>query len=237
MHPSQERAHQIVAEGVILLSDALVDAYDIDEEEALDIVRDLPDIVTRLQDKQIKELYTEAEHSVRKNRANVVDLPNPKEYFPQHPKFMPPITTKHTFNAHMAQAMAPYVNAIAKKIAKDRSLEAPHARTIQSVLEKTDWARAAYEAKRMPSKPPPGRVRKFFTKYIFRPLDKVTDKIPFAQVFGLVGATHLLMMMWATFGQNLENIGETHLKPVDIYYDWRAKRSARKVAKITGWKF
>jgi hypothetical protein len=237
MHPSQERAHQIVAEGVILLSDALVDAYDIDEDEALDIVRDLPDIVTRLQDKQIKELYTEAEHSVRQNRANVVDLPNPKEYYPQHPKFMPPITTKHTFNAHMAQAMAPYVNAIAKKIAKDRSLEAPDARTIQSVLEKTDWARAAYEAKRMPPKPPPGRVRQFFTKYIFRPLDKATDKIPFAQVFGLIGATHLLMMLWATFGQNLENIGETHLKPMDKFYDWRAKRAALKISRITGLKF
>lgn len=237
MHPSQARAQRIVAEGVTLLSDALIDVDGIDEDEALDIVRNLPDLVDLIQDKRIDELYEVAQHTVRKNRAHHIELPNPKEYYPQHPKFMPPVTTKHTFNAHMAQAMAPYVKAIADKIAKDRSLEAPDARTIQAVLNKTDWARAAYEAKRMPPKPPPGQIKKFFNKYIFQPLDKATDKIPFAKIFGTIGAANVLMLLWASFGQNLENIGEKHLKIMDVYDSWRAQRAAKAIRKITGLKF
>jgi len=236
MHPSQERAQRVVAEGATLLSDALVDAHGIDEDEAMGIVRDLPDVVNRIQDKKIEELYREATQVVRKGRVDHTNLPDPKEYYPQHPKFMPPVTTKHTFNAHMAQAMAPYVSAIAEKIAKDRNIEAPDTRTIQAVLERTDWARAAYEAKNMPAKPPPGKVKQFFSKYVFRPLDRATDKIPFDKIFGLIGAANVLMLMWGAFGQSLENIGEKHLKPMDVYDRWRQKRSRKAIKKILGSK-
>jgi hypothetical protein len=231
MHPAQIRAIHRVDRGVELLSRMLMQSHSLDEDEALSIIRGLPDVVTRIQEGNLRPLLEQAVKAVPKREMNYFDQSDPKEYYPGHPSFRPPVATKSTFNAHAAQAMTPYVTAIIRRVAKDRNLEAPDEITVKKVLEKTDWARAAYEARQMPKRPPPGKLRQFFTKYIFGPLDKATDKVPLAELFGVIGASTVLYMLWATFGYQLERIGTTPLSGFLRYSDWQRSRTLEKLRK------
>lgn len=227
MHPSQARAMFRIERGITHLTDKLLTEFDVDEEEVLEVVRNLPDLNHKLQHGEIAPLYEAA----KRKFAGVVNLPdNPKEYFPGHPDFRPPVTTKDTFNEHMAQAMEPYVLAIARKVAKDRGVALPNEAAIKQAVAHTDWARAAYEAKHMPKKPSPGRLRQFFSKYVFRPIGKVAD-LPLEHVFGLVGAGSVIWIMWATFNDRLSEIGMPLIHTVMRVLDWDANRKYKRYKK------
>ena len=221
MHPSQARAIRLVEEGINRLSDSLVFEYDIDEVYALDIVRNLPGLTDKLQEGEFKALHEAARR--RAKTYGVINSPhNPKEYYPGHPKFMPPLTTKDTFNDNMAQAMSPYVIAIARKIALDRGVQAPNEAAVRRVLDHTDWAKAAYEAQRMPKRPSPTRLRRWLARWIFRPLGKIAD-FPFEHVLGLAGMLPIMWIMWHTFEDRLAQIGEPLVGTVVRFADWRGK--------------
>jgi hypothetical protein len=231
MHPSQARAIYMIERGVTHLTDKLLEEFDVDEADALEVVRNLPGLRHELQHGGIESLYEVA----RKNFVGKVNLPdNPKEYYPGHPSFQSPLTTKDKFNEHMADAMEPYVMAIAKKVAKDRGIQPPNEMAIKRELQRMDWAKAAYEAKRMGKKPPPGRVRQFFAKWVFRPLGKLID-LPIEQIFGLLGASSVMWIMWSTFHERLAEIGSpltgTLNKTLDLEANWRTNKFMRKYGK------
>lgn len=219
MHPSQARAIRLVEEGINRLSDSLVFEYDLDEDEALEIVRNLPELTDKLQGGEHRELYEVARRKVRGR----INLPySPKEYYPGHPKFQAPVTSKDTFNDNMAQAMSPYVVAIARKIALDRGVQPPNEAAIRRVLGQTDWSKAAYEAKRMTKRPSPSRLRQWMKKWIGRPLGKVAD-FPFEHVFGMVGFATTAWIFWHTFNDKLAQLGGPMVGAVIRFADWRGK--------------
>lgn len=229
MHPSQARAIRLVEEGINCLSDSLVFEYDIDEDEALDIVRNLPELTDKLQEGEFRELHEAARRRVKVHGR--VNMPtSPREYYPGHPKFMPPLVTKDTFNDNMAQAMSPYVVAIARKIALDRGVQPPNEAAIRRVLDHTDWAKAAYEAKRMTKRPSNSRLRQWINKWIARPLSKVAD-FPFEYVFGLVGASTVMWIMWHTFQDRLSEIGMPLIGTIIRFADWRGKYKRRQYGR------
>jgi hypothetical protein len=220
----------MIERGVTHITDKLLEEFDVDEADALEIVRSLPDLRHKLQHGGIHSLYEEAKKSV----AAVVNSPkNPKEYYPGHPGYLPPIATKDVFNEHMAKAMEPYVIAIAKKVAQDRGIQPPNEAAIKRELGRTDWAKAAYEAKRMPRKPPPGKVRLFFNKWVFKPIGKVLD-LPLEEVFGLIGASAVIWVMWSTFHERLSEIGSPFTKSVLKTLDFMADRKTNKFMRKYG---
>jgi hypothetical protein len=219
MHPSQARAIRLVEEGTNRLTDSLVFEFDMDEVEALDIVRGLPELSDYLQEERFQELYEIARRKVR----GVINSPdNPKEYYPGHPQFMPPLTTKDTFNDNMAQAMSPYVLAIARKIAQDRGVQAPNEVAIHRVLKETDWAQAAYEAHKLGKRPPDTALRRWMKKWVGRPLHKIMD-FPYEYVFGLAGFGATMWLFWSTFQDQLTQIGEPLVGAFIRFADWRGK--------------
>lgn len=236
MHPEQERAIEEVALRADRLSDLVMKVCDCNEDTALETIQELPDIVNRLQDNKMQELLIEAVKKVPRRPLPAYDTPISKhELYPGHPNFLPPIATKDTFNAHVAQAMAPYVKAVVDRVARDRELAPPNLKVIEAVLEKTDWARAAYEVKRMPPKPPPGKLHQFFKKYVFTPLDKVTDKIPLAAFWGTIGAAQILLILWTALGGTIDKL-ERAGAPAKLY-DFRSKQKQAKVFKRLSKKY
>jgi hypothetical protein len=218
MNQEQLRAVRIVQEGVNVLADALVDQLDIAEDVALEIVRELPELTTKLQDGEIGDLY---ERAISQARRTIDSKTNPKEFYPGHPQHRPMYTTKSVFNAHVAQATAPYVIAITKKIAKDRGLEAPNDVEIKRALAKMDWAKAAYEIQKLPPKPPPGRMRQWFNKYVFGPLGKILD-FPYDEVFITLLSLSAAFIMWNAFRDYLGTYGQ---RVVDVAI-WAVEKAA-----------
>lgn len=204
LYLEQEAALRQVIEGVDTLSHFLMELYDLDEDDALDTVRELPDLVNKIQDNRLRELF---EVATKRARPRVIKFnqPNPDEFYPGHPKFMPNITTKSTFNEHMAQALEPYVTSIMRKVAKDRDLKAPEEHVVKALIAQTDWARAAYEAKRMPPKPPPSQLRRFFRKYL-GPLERKLSGAT-GTLFGLAMSALMLQVMWKVFKNSAESAG------------------------------
>lgn len=204
LYLEQEAALHQVVEGVDTLANSLIELYSLDEDDALEIVRELPDLVNKIQDNKLRELF---ERATRRARPRVVKFnqPNPDEFYPGHPKFRPNVTTKSTFNEHMAQALGPYVEAIVKKVARDRGLQPPETRVIQATLEQTDWARAAYEAKRMPPKPPPSQLRRFFRKYL-GPIERRVSGAT-GTMFGAAMSAMTLWLMFQAFKNSAEAAG------------------------------
>ena len=235
MYPGQLKAICYVEEGVSLLTANLMDDFNLEEADALEIVAGLDDVTDKLQEGKIKELYETA----KKRYAGVVNArENPKkELYPGHPQYMAPITTEDTFNAHMAQAMTPYILSIAKKIAKDRGIENPNEAEIQMVLKNINWASAAYEAKEIPRNPSFPRIRAFFKKYVFDPLGKATNKVPFDIIFGLAGAGTMTYMLWATFHKNVIELGMPPVSAYQKYTTWKQKRVKKQVWKKYGLKY
>lgn len=235
----QELSIRKVERGITVLSDILVREFGLEEDDALEIVRELPDLVDRVQDGDMKGLLAEAVRRAPKPRRVVISGDDPDELYPGHPQHMPRITTKTTFNEHVAQAMAPYIKAIMNKVAKDRGLEPPNEKTVEAVLEKTDWARAAYEAKKV-NKRSPSAVKNFVVKYFFRPLDKLSG-------FGVSMVALMSMYMsiriaFALFGQ-LEALGKmldaagaesTFAKNVRGRSQWAQKRAQNRFFRKQG---
>lgn len=205
MHPEQEAAHRQVVEGVDILANSLMRLYDLDEDDALETVRSLPELVDKIQDNKLRELFEVAAKRARPKIVKFNRDENPGEYYPGHPKFMPNITTKTTYNEHVAQAMFPYIKAIMEKTAKDRGIKPPATHVVQAVVEKTDWARAAYEAKRMPPKPPPSQIRRFLKKYLGPVESRITRST--STLFGLASSATMLWLAWQAFKGAAENTG------------------------------
>lgn len=229
MNPTQLRAIVRLDEQVSILARQLMAEYDLTEDEALELIYESENYVDQIQDGQTGELY---EAIVLRAKDRVVNSPhNPKEYYPGHPNFMAPITFPGAFNAHMAQAMAPYAIAIAKKVALDRGLEPPNDQEIIKALEQSDWAKAAYEAKRMPAHPSVQRVRDFLSRYIGKPLGKVTDKIPLAQLFAFATSGTMMWMLWATFKNHIEQVGSPAPAAFGKYTNFRQRQALKKAFK------
>ena len=225
MHPAQLKAIRYVDESISFLARKLMAEYDICEDDALELLYDTEDLVDSIQEGHLTEVY-------KKAKVRAVNLPNnPKEFYPGHHAYTPPATFPGAFNAHMAQAMSPYVLAIAKKIAKDRGLEPPNEQQVMTALEKTDWAKAAYEAKKMPKYPGLAKVRAFIYKYLGKPLERVTDKIPVDRMFGLVASSAVMWVIWTTFKDRLESIGAPPFELFQTYGDLKQQRILVKLRK------
>jgi hypothetical protein len=225
MNPAQERAIQQVDEGISLLARRLMVEYDLSEDEALALLYQEDKLVDMIQEEKLEEIFSNT-------KVRVVDSPkNPKEYYPGHHAFIPPLTTTDTFNAHMAQALSPYVLAIAKKIAKDRDVEAPNEQEIIKVLNQTDWAKAAYEAKKMPSKPSFPRLRAFLSKYIGKPIQKTFDKIPIDAVLAMAASGTIMWLIWTTFKNHVEQVGSPPGDLLLAYGDYKQRKILKKLNK------
>lgn len=237
----QEQAIELVERGVLLLSDMLVDRLDVEEDTALEIVRGLPGLVDRIQDGDMAGLLKEAAYRARHPKRVVMSGPDPDELYPEHKRYMPQVTTKTSYNERMAQGMTPYVTAIATKIASDRGIQAPDTHTIEAVLKKTDWARAAYDAKTV-SPRNPSKVRNFVRKYFFRPLDAISKHG--VSMSAVLVATLTLKLIFAMFKQytTLDKMvaaagGQaTWPKRVGSYSRGRQRHQQRKAWKRAGYK-
>lgn len=233
MHPSQRKVIRYVEETVNFFAASLMDEYDLEEEEALELIAGVPNFTDRIQEGDLEGLYEDTRKIVR-----VVNSPdNPKELYPNHPAYMPPMVFKETFNDHMSQAMAPYVAAIAKKVAKDRGLAEPDEKEIKEALKQTDWAKAAYEAKKMPKYPGLAKIKDFFIKYIGKPIDKATDKIGLSRIFALATAGLMMHILWSTFSQQVEDIGSPPFKAAIKYGDWQEKGFLNRAARAKQKRF
>jgi len=172
MHPEQEEAILQVARGVDNLANVLSRRMGITEDDALDVVRGLDGITDAILDGDYREMLNEAVRVIH------LDKPDPAMDSRESPRYMPPATTPQVFNAHVTQAIKPYMKAIMGRVAKDRDLGKPDDKTVEAVLSKIDWSKAAYDAQRMPEKPSRTSLRLFWKK-VFRPMGQVIDKIPF----------------------------------------------------------
>ena len=237
----QEQAIELVERGVLLLSDTLVDRLDVEEDTALEIVRGLPGLVDRIQDGDMAGLLKEAAYRARHPKRVVMSGPDPDEVHPGHKRYMPQVTTKTSYNERMAQAMTPYVTAIATKIASDRGIQAPNTHTIEAVLKKTDWARAAYDAKTV-SPRNPSKVRNFVRKYFFRPLDAISKHG--ISMNAILVATISLKIVFVLFKQytdvakmfDASGVQSVWTKKVSRYSQGRQRRQQRKAWKRAGYK-
>jgi len=237
----QEQAIELVERGVLLLSDTLVHRLDVEEDVALDIVRGLPGLVDRIQDGDTAALLKEAAYRARHPKRVVMSGPDPDELYPEHKNYMPQATTKTSYNERMAQAMTPYVKAIATKIASDRGIQAPNTHTIEAVLKKTDWARAAYDAKTV-SPRNPSKVRNFVRKYFFRPLDAISKHG--VSMSAILVSTLTLKLVFALFKQyaTLDKMvaaaggKSTLVGRVGSYSRGRQTRQQRKAWKRAGYR-
>lgn len=140
----------------------------------------------------------------RKPIVYALDTPDPKEKYPEHPDFRPPITTKDVYNAQMAQNMTPVVQNLMKKIAKDRDLQPPDEEAIKIAMKKLDWANLAYEVREMGPKPPPSKIKKFLMEKIFKPIDRLTEKIPLKVLWQVLSFAQVAWMIWATFHYQID---------------------------------
>lgn len=225
MNPAQKRAILLVDESVSFLARKLMEEYDVSEDEAIEALYQDPQLVKKVQDGRLEEVYSDT-------RVRMIDSPhNPKEFYPGHYAYKAPLTTKDTFNAHVAQAITPYVMAIAKRVAKDRGLEPPNEQEITSLLEKSDWAKAAYEAQRMPKNPSFPRLRQFLSKYIGTPLKKLDEKIPIEKVFALATSGTLMWVIWATFKNHMYEVGRPPVDAFRLYGDYKQQRTQKKFLK------
>lgn len=183
------------------------------EEESLDV-----DEVTALffSSSEIRDCLLDegVEEAVAKVKKKYKKPPKPKvivfdKESPSAPPFtspdhMAPITTKSVFNQQMAQAVTPYVTAIADKIAEERGLKPPDKYAIEKVLEKVDWTRAAYELNGLGKKPPKSQLIKFLEKYIWNPLDRAFDRIPFKAMWVAISGISAAYMIYASFASSVE---------------------------------
>lgn len=225
MNPAQQRAILLVDESISFLAQKLMQEYDVAEEEALEVLQEEPELVTKIQNGQLDEIYSNT-------KIRMVDMPNnPKEFYPGHYAYKAPLTTPDTFNAHVAQAISPYVLAIAKRVAKDRGLEPPSEQEIVRLLEKSDWSRAAYEAKTMTKNPSFPKLRAFLTKYVARPLKKLDDKIPLEKLFGLATSSTMMWIIWATFKSRMYDIGKGPGEAFEKYGDYLIKKRTQQYQK------
>ncbi len=238
----QEQAIQKVERGVTLLSDTLVDRFDIEEDVALDIIRDIPNLVDRVQDDEFPGLLREAVTKARHPKRVVMSGPDPDEMYAGHRTFVPRITTKSTYNEHMAQSMTPYVKAIAEKVAEDRGVAAPDTKTIEAVLRKTDWARAAYDAKSISIRNP-SKVRNFVAKYLVRPIDAVAKHgtAVYAILMGAMSIRIVLALFrsYKTMERMAGAAGSKSMfvKKVETYSKFKQKRAQRSAWKRAGYGF
>lgn len=221
MHPTQRNVILMVDESISLLSRRLMQEYDICEDDALDILRDTENLTDDIQEGNLDEVY-------KKAKVRAVNLPNnPREYYPGHHAFMPPLTFSGTFNQHMAQALTPYAKAIAKKIALDRGIEQPSTKEMEQALAQVDWAKAAYEAQKI--KKNPGKIRSFLRKYFAAPIGKVTDKIQVERLFAMATAGTMMWLLWTTFKNHLHQIGSPPGDVLLTYGDYKQRQQNKQV--------
>ena len=236
MHPEQVEAIRIVSEGVDRLADALCKHCDLCEDDALDIVRDLPDLVVGLQAGDHERLIQEAVRRVKRPKNLKFDAPDPDEKYPFHPKFRPKVTTPTTFNEHFSQAAKPHIVAILKRIAKDRNLEEPDSRTVQAVLDNIDWAKAAYEAKQLPENPTKQQIKRVIKK-LWSPVAKAVDFLPFEwawyAILGTATSIYLFKMLKGAF--DVESDRNTFYRGMNTvlgaHEKWSRRRTFRQQYK------
>lgn len=147
--------------------------------------------------------------------------------YPEHPDYMPPVTTRAAFNRHMSQAISPYVTSIAGKVASERNLAPPNEQAIQRVLEKVDWTKAAYELNGLGKKPTKNKLEKFIDTYIVDPIDTFISKYKFKKWWPLVTSLQTMYVIYNV----LAAYSERFTAPAEIIGDADVHRLRRKATK------
>ncbi len=226
MHWQQLEEHEKTRLRVEELTSMLV-ASGIPEADALVAVDGLSDVSSRIHTEEPAKLFrelTEARRPPKRPRHIVFNAPHPKQPDFDHPSYIPDITSKAVFNAHMAQAASPYVITIARKIAQERGLKAPDGRAIEHVMGKVDWTRAAYELKTIGLQPPPTRMQRFLSKHVFKPLDKFTHETYFEKLWPAVTSVHAMVILFAAITGNIDKFSEPFAKFAGAVGRKRARR-------------
>lgn len=198
MHPEQEAAIDVVTAGVDRLASALAGHCNLCEDDALEIVRNLPDLVPAITAGDFDTLVTEGvKRAKRVSRPKHLkfDAADPDELYPGHPNFRAKITTPSTYNEHASQAMKPYIKAILTRIAKDRNLEAPDTRTVNAVVDNINWSKASYEARKLPERPSTSVLKAFFRRF-WTPVERGANSTAFNWFWYAIIGTTVLMGLW-----------------------------------------
>ena len=199
MHWEQRDAFTKAHDHMSKVAIALQKSYDLTEEEALELVESTSGIIPLAANREPEDIYSHVVNEARLPKPTRIpfDQSNPKQdTYPEHPNFVPTVTTKAVFNDHMAQALTPYASAIVKKIADERGLQPPDTQVVKRVLAKTDWAKASYEMRGMGSHPPPGKIKSFLDKYIFDPIDSTLDSVFVKKLWPVVTGVQTMLMIF-----------------------------------------
>ena len=213
----------------------------IDEDEALDRLRNSPSFMEHLRSSSRKArrlTHPPKPRKKPKKRASFVksikfDEPDPYEYHPDHPKYIPGVTTKDVYNVQMGQNMAPVIHNLAKRIAKDRNLEEPNYQVLESQMKKLDWSYLAYEATYLGPKPPKHKLITAFTK-LFKPIIKLGDKIPIKHLILILTVVQVIYIVWATFYQYTEGMATQAARGVMSVHKRRVSIAQKKYLKNLG---
>jgi hypothetical protein len=238
MHPDQAAAIEIVSSGVDRLASALVGHCNLCEDDALEIVRNLPDLVTAIQAKDFDKLVTEGVRRAKripKPKYLRFDAPDPDELYPGHPDFRAKVTTPTTFNEHAAQAMSPYIEAILKRIAKDRNLEPPDTHTVNAVVNNINWSKAAYEARKMPEKPSTSQLKAFFRR-LWQPVEDIANSTSFNWFWYAIIGTTVFWGLWhglrnKVVPANTDVMTKMAISGLDRHAKWSRKRVERRAMR------
>jgi len=161
------------------------------------------------------------------------DIKDPFERYPDHPNHLPGITTRSVYNAQMGQNMTPIIHNLAKRIARDRNLEEPNYGVLERQMKEVDWAYLAYEAEKIGPKPPKSKITQLFEK-VFRPIGKLGDKIPIKHLFLVLTVVQVLYLVWATFYQYTEGMGEQASRGVYRAHKYLLGRAYSRYGKKAG---
>jgi len=223
---------------------SLAEEMSIDEDEALDILRNSPSFMQHLRSSSrkaekfsriasLKKPLKPKKKTVRKKnkvRGVTFDDPDPYEYHPDHPKYTPGVTTKSVYNAQMGQNMSPIIHNLAKRIAQDRNLEEPNYRVLEAQMKKLDWSYLAYEATYLGPKPPKHKLLRVMSK-LFKPIDTLAEKVPIKYLILILTVVQVLYIVWATFYQYSEGMATQAARGVAHMHNRKVSLAQKKYLK------
>jgi len=238
MHPEQEASIGIVTAGVDRLASALAGHCNLCEDDALEIVRNLPDLVPAIQAGDFDTLVTEGVRrakSVKRPKYLQFDAPDPDELYPGHPDFRAKVTTPSTYNEHAAQAMKPYIKAILTRISKDRNLATPDTRTVNAVVDNINWSKAAYEARKMPARPSNTALKAFFRRF-WKPVEKGANSVLFDWFWYAIIGTTTIWGLWkgmrgVVVPAQTSGLSKAAIHTAERYAKWSSRRVDRRVMR------
>jgi len=229
----QQRVIQFVERGLANAAPSFARKLGIDEDAALDKLRNSPKLLRELQVLSHKSAQKKNIPTKREVKRTLFDVPDPKEYYPSHPQYLPPVVTGDTYNEQMGQNMAAIVHNLVKRIAKDKNLADPNYKAVEDQMKNLDWAHLAYEAKKLGPKPPKYKIVQLFKK-LFSPLGKTLDRIPVKYLGLIISAAQIASVVWLTFYQYTEGMADQASKGAVKGHNFLLNRSKEKYLKKFG---